>query len=107
MRIVRSAIFLLVGGITALGAAPVLANPGAALGSGLSQLVNAYERGDPSLGWKLSLHVTDAKGDPMVLVHLGPGDQNAALAKLAAAGFRLTTRSSINPSLAEGYLPLA
>ena len=107
MRIVRSAIFLLAGGITALASAPVLAAPEAALGSGLNQLVHAYERSDSSLGWKLSLHITDLKGDPMVLVHLGPGDQNAALAKLKAIGFRLTTRSSINPSLAEGYLPLA
>jgi hypothetical protein len=107
MRLARSAIFLLVGGVTALVSGPVLAAPEAALGSGLNQLVNAYERGDPTLGWKLSLHLTDKKGDPMVLVHLGPGDQNAALAKLAAAGFRLTTRSTIDPSLAEGYLPLA
>jgi hypothetical protein len=107
MRILRSAIFLLVGGMTALASAPVLAAPEAALGSGLNQLVNAYEHSDPSLGWKLSLHITDKKGDPMVLVHLGPGDQTAALAKLAAAGFRLTTRSTIDPSLAEGYLPLA
>jgi hypothetical protein len=106
MRIIRSAIFLLAGGISALSSAPALANP-AALGSGLNELVNAYERGDSSLGWKLSLHVTDVKGDPMVLVHLGAGDQNAALAKLKAAGFRLTTRSTINPSLAEGFLPLS
>src|ERR1700743_3270621 len=106
MRIIRSAIFLLAGGISALSSASALANP-AALGSGLNELVNAYERGDSSLGWKLSLHVTDVKGDPMVLVHLGAGDQNAALAKLKAAGFRLTTRSTINPSLAEGFLPLS
>ena len=43
----------------------------------------------------------------MVLVHLAPGNQAAALGRLAAVGFQLTTRSSINPSLAEGYLPLA
>jgi hypothetical protein len=106
MRTVRSAVFLLAGGL-ALASAPALANPDAALGSGLNQLVNAYEQGDPSLGWKLSLHLTDIKGDPMVLVRLGPGNQEVTLAKLKAAGFRLTTRSSINPSLAEGFLPLA
>jgi hypothetical protein len=44
----------------------------------------------------------------MVLVHFAPGaDVATALKKLEAAGFRLTTRSSINPSLVEGYLPLA
>jgi hypothetical protein len=107
MRILRSAIFLLVGGMTALSSAPVSAASEGALGAGLSQLVAAYERGDPSLHWKLSLHLTDVKGDPMVLVHLAPGaDADAALAQLAATGFRLTTRSTINPALAEGYLPL-
>jgi hypothetical protein len=107
MRIVRSAIFLLVGGMTALGSTPLLAASEGALGAGLNQLVVAFERGDPSLNWKLSLHITDLKGDPMVLVHLAPGaDADAALAKLAAAGFRLTTRSTINPALVEGYLPL-
>jgi hypothetical protein len=80
----------------------------APLGAGLNQLVAAYERDDPSLAWKLSLHLTDVKGDPMVLVHLAPGaDQAAALARLAAVGFRLTTHSSINPLLAEGFMPLS
>ncbi|HEY3784438.1 MAG TPA: S8 family serine peptidase [Steroidobacteraceae bacterium] len=44
----------------------------------------------------------------MVIIRLMPGaNANAVLARLAAAGFRLQTRSTINPSLVEGYMPLA
>ena len=87
---------------------PALANPDAALAGGLNQLVAAYETGDPRLTAHLKLHVTSDGGDPLVLVHLAPGaDAAAVLQKLTAAGFRLTAKSSINPSLFEGYLPLA
>lgn len=87
--------------------APAAAEP-AALASGLRELAAAYQSGDPRLPAQLAIHITNRAGDPLVLVHLEPGaDANAALEKLAAAGFQLTTRSSINPSLVEGYLPLA
>jgi Subtilase family len=86
---------------------PVFAEP-AALASGLRELSSAYDRGDPRLSAQLAVHITSRAGDPMVLIHLTPGtDANAVLKALAAVGFRLTTRSSINPSLVEGYLPLA
>jgi hypothetical protein len=87
--------------------APAAAEP-AALASGLRELAAAYDRGDPRLSAHLAIHITNRAGDPLVLVHLEPGaDVNAALKQLAAAGFQLTTRSSINPALVEGYLPLA
>jgi hypothetical protein len=86
----------------------VYASPDAALGRGLSQLVASWESGDPRLSSQLKLHVTSTTGDPLVLVHFAPGaDVATALKQLQAAGFRLTTRSSINPSLVEGYLPLS
>jgi subtilase family protein len=88
--------------------APASAAAPAALAAGLRELSAAYDRGDPRLAERLQLHITDAAGDPLVRVHLLPGaDASAVLAKLTATGFRLQTRSSINPLLAEGYLPLA
>ena len=42
-----------------------------------------------------------------MLVHFAAGvNIDKALADLASAGFRIKTKSSINPSLVEGYLPL-
>jgi hypothetical protein len=87
--------------------APAAAEP-TALASGLRELAAAYDGGDPRLATRLAMHITNAAGDPLVLVHLKPGaDANATLKQLADVGFQLTTRSSINPSLIEGYLPLA
>jgi hypothetical protein len=86
---------------------PASAAP-APLAAGLKELSAAYDRGDPRLSAQLKLHITNPAGDPLVRVHLLPNaNANAVLAKLAAVGFRLQTRSSINPSLIEGYLPLA
>lgn len=87
--------------------APALAGS-APLASGLRELVASYDRGDSRLPAHLALHITSLAGDPLVLVRLQPhADANAVLRQLAAAGFRLQTRSSINPSLVEGFLPLA
>jgi hypothetical protein len=84
------------------------AGPPAALGSGLRELSAAYDRGDASLPRKLSLHLHDRAGNPVVRVHLQPGAAaDAVLAKLTASGFRTIARSTLNPSLVEGYLPLS
>jgi subtilase family protein len=108
MRMARGAIFLIAGAMAALTSRPVSADPGAPLARGLSQLVNSWETGDPRLSAQMQLHVTSAAGDPLVLVHIAPGMTAAqVLPQLQAAGFRLTTQSSINPSLIEGYVPLA
>jgi hypothetical protein len=77
------------------------------VGGGLRELVNAWDNGDPRLAAQLKVHITSAKGDPLVMIRLAEGtDLAAALPGLTAAGFRLQTHSSINPSLIEGYLPL-
>jgi hypothetical protein len=108
MRIARGAIFLIAGAMAALTSRSVSADPGAALARGLSQLVSAWETSDPRLGAQLQLHVTSPAGDPLVLVQIAPGMTAAqVLPQLQAAGFQLTTQSSINPSLMEGYVPLA
>jgi hypothetical protein len=86
---------------------PAAAGP-APLAAGLDQLVAEWERSDPRLDAHLKLHLTNNVGDPLVLIRILPGaNADAVLAKLAAAGFRLQTRSSLNPSLVEGFLPLA
>lgn len=86
--------------------APVTAAP-AALGTGLKELSAAYDRGDITLPRKLSIHLHDRDGNPLVRVHLQAGaSADEALTKLAASGFRVVARSSLNPSLIEGYLPL-
>ena len=80
----------------------------AALAGGLRELVHSWEVHDPRLAAKLQLHVTSRAGDPLVRIHLRAGaDPDATLRRLAAAGFRLQTRSTINPTLVEGFLPLA
>ena len=79
----------------------------APLASGLQELAAAYDRGDSRLPAQLALHIS-SHGDPLVTVRLLPNtDADAVLKQLAAAGFRLQTRSSINPSLVEGFLPLS
>ncbi|HYL71109.1 MAG TPA: S8 family serine peptidase, partial [Candidatus Dormibacteraeota bacterium] len=86
---------------------PASAAP-APLGAGLKELSVAYDRGDAKLPAQLKQHLVSRTGDPLVRVHLQPNaDAKAVLAKLAAVGFRLQTHSTINPALAEGYLPLS
>ncbi len=80
----------------------------AALGSGLRELAAAYDRGDASLKFKLSLNLHDAAGNPLVRARVLPGaSPETVLAKLQAQGFQLKARSPIAPSLLEGYLPLS
>ncbi len=89
-----------------LCAGPVFAGP-AALGGGLSSLVDRWETSDPNLAYLLALHVTGRSGDPVVMLRLDDGvSLSQVLPQLSAAGFRLTATSSVNPSVAEGYLPL-
>ena len=79
----------------------------AALGSGLREMSAAFDRGDATLPMKLSAHLHDRSGNPLVRVHIQQGaSADAVLAKLAASGFHVVARSNINPSLIEGYLPL-
>jgi hypothetical protein len=85
----------------------VAAEP-AVLASGLRELVHSWEGHDPRLSAQIQLHVTSPTGEPLVRIHLRAGtDPDAALRRLAAVGFRLQTRSSLNPALVEGFLPLA
>jgi len=89
-----------------LGSMTATAAP-AALGSGLREMSAAYDRGDATLPMKLSVHLHDRTGNPLVRVHIQQGaSADAVLAKLAASGFQVIARSAINPSLVEGYLPL-
>jgi hypothetical protein len=91
---------------SAQSATPDQALP-AFVGGGLRELVNAWDNGDPRLATQLKVHITSANGDPLVMIRLADGmDLAAALPGLAAAGFRLRTHSTINPSLIEGFLPL-
>src|SRR4051812_36502012 len=79
----------------------------APLGGSLSQLVSRWENGDPDLSGQLAHHLTSRGGDPLVVLHLAEGvSAESVLPELSAAGFRLTARSSIDPRVIEGYLPL-
>jgi hypothetical protein len=83
------------------------AGPDRVMGSGLRQLVSAWELGDPRLAEHLELHVKSASGDPLVQVKLEDGATLAdVLPRLQAAGFRLTATSTLDASRLEGYLPL-
>ena len=89
-----------------VGAAAV-ADPGAPLAAGLDHLVTAWEGNDPRFAAHLAQHITSVAGDPLVMVRLADGAAaDEVLPKLSAAGFRLVTRSSINRSLVEGYMPI-
>jgi hypothetical protein len=80
----------------------------ATLGRGMEQLVRLNETNNPKLAAALRMHVTDPQGSVLVHVRLEPGaDQQRALAALAQAGFRLQAISQMDPSLIEGYMPLA
>ena len=91
-------------------AALILAVPvqASTLGRGMEQLVRLQETNNPKLAIALKMHITDPQGDVLVHVRLDPGvDRQRALATLAAGGFRLQAISQMDPSLLEGYMPLA
>ena len=84
------------------------ASAAAVLAGGLRELSASYDRGDARLPAQLRLHITDRAGDPLVRVRLLAGAKaDAVLAQLAAVGFRLQVRSTIDPNLVEGFLPLS
>ncbi|MBV8784238.1 MAG: S8 family serine peptidase [Gammaproteobacteria bacterium] len=79
----------------------------APLASGLRELSAAYERGDARLPMLMKHQLTDRNGTPLVRVRIQPGaSMDAVLKQLAAVGFRAQTRSSLNPAMVEGFLPL-
>ena len=91
-------------------AALIIALPlhAATLGRGMEQLVRLKESNNPKLAAALKLHITDPQGSVLVHVRLDPdADRARALAALAAAGFRLQAISQMDPSLLEGFMPLA
>src|SRR5947207_8635760 len=80
----------------------------ATLGRGMEQLVRLKESNNPKLAAALKLHITDPQGSVLVHVRLDPdADRARALAALADAGFRLQAISQMDPSLLEGFMPLA
>jgi hypothetical protein len=84
------------------------AQAGPVMGSGLRQLVNAWETADPRLPAQMDLHLKDQQGNPLVHVKLQPGmTVDQVLPALQAAGFRLNAVSLIDPTQLDGYLPLA
>jgi hypothetical protein len=78
------------------------------MGGGLQQLVNSWELGDARLSSHLDLHLKDAQGNPLVRVKLEDGAAlSQVLSKLQATGFKLKAISVMDPSIMEGYMPLA
>ncbi len=95
-------------GTPAVVGTPALAKPSTALGGGLRELLESFENKRPNLAAQLRLHLTDELGEPLVRIRLAKGTTAAIMVpKLAAAGFKLRTLSSIDPSQIEGYLPLS
>jgi hypothetical protein len=79
----------------------------AQLTGSLGQLVARWETADPSLSTLLSFHLANRAGDPVVVIRLANGvAASQVLPALSAAGFKLTSTSSIDSRLLEGYLPL-
>jgi hypothetical protein len=79
----------------------------ATLGRGLAQLVSLFETQNPNLSSALRIHVTAPDGEVLVHVRLADtADKATTLKRLAEAGFRLTATSELEPTLAEGFLPL-
>ena len=107
MRILHTPSAVLPSFLLSMVATAAVAAP-APLASGLHELSADYDGGDARLPAHLALHITNRTGDPLVMVRLTPqADADAVLTRLAAAGFSLTTRSTLKQSLVEGYLPLA
>src|SRR2546423_6215534 len=77
-----------------------------AMGKGLNELVDMYERGNPKLLDALKHHI--AAGDEVLVdIRLQPGATlDKVLPSLSVEGFRLTAVSALDADLIEGYLPL-
>jgi hypothetical protein len=107
-RLIGAAVSAALGLLATAAALPAVAAP-APLATGLREIAAAYDRGADVTRQPLTrLSLFSRSGAPMVRVRLQPGaDAGKVLAQLAAIGFRLQIRSTINPSLMEGYLPLA
>ena len=67
------------------------------LGSGLEQLVSAWEIQDPRLSMVLEHHLKSPAGDPLVKLHLAEGIKlDQVLPQLSGLGFRLVAQSVAN-----------
>ena len=81
---------------------------GGTLGRGLDQLVALSDAGSTQLPKALKLHLTSPNGEVLVNVRLQANVPAAeTLARLQAAGFRLTATSEMDPSFVEGYVALS
>lgn len=104
LPVLASALLITFTGLTTLAATASAAT----LGRGLEQLVSLYETRNAKLASALRMHLTSDDGEPLVDVRFdGSRKAEDVLADLAAAGFRLTALSELDPTLAEGYLPLS
>lgn len=81
----------------------------ATLARGMAQLVHLYESANvEKLNSALRLHLTTAKGDPMVHIRIDPNAKATdVIERLTAVGFRLVAVSEMDSTLLEGSLPLA
>src|SRR5215469_14164631 len=107
-RLIGAAVSAALGVLATAAAIPAAAEP-APLATGLREIAAAYDRGaDVSAKPLTRMSLFSRSGSPMVRVRLQPGaDADKVLAQLAGMGFKLQVRSTLNPSLMEGYLPLA
>jgi hypothetical protein len=88
--------------------ATAVAADAATLGRGLEQLTALYESANPKLASALRIHIVSADGLLMVHVRLDAAIPAApVLQRLVQAGLRITAVSEMDPTLIEGYLPLA
>jgi len=89
-------------GASALMANPALANPPAALGGGLRELVESFENKRPNLAAQLRLHLTDELGEP--LARIRPARAATGVAYSLAEDDVLTScRDVITSPSAKGY----
>jgi hypothetical protein len=98
----------LIGALTLFVLATAVIARADTLGRGLEQLTTFYESGNPKLASALKIHIVSADGAVMVHVRLdASAPAGRALQGLVAAGLRITAVSEMDPTLIEGYLPIA